>query len=75
MNRIEDLAVVICVSASVMVSFFAAETNFAILFSLFLVSALILSVTTYLKKNFPIMRLQMFFVLINTFALTKILLS
>jgi len=68
---IENVAVVICVAASVMISIYAKDANFVLVFSLFSVSALILAVTTYLKKDYAICLLQVFFVAVNTFALVK----
>jgi len=74
MNKIdivENIAVVTTVAASCMISFFAKDANFALVFSLFLISAAALVITTSIKKQWAIMRLQAFFVAINTFALLK----
>jgi len=68
---IENVAVATCVAASCLISFYAKEVNFPLVFSLFLVSAATLTITTTIKKQWAIMRLQAFFVLINAFALVK----
>jgi len=68
---VENLAVALAILASCMISFFAKDANFVVVFSMFLVSALALAVTSTIKNQWAIMRLQTFFVLVNTFALVK----
>ena len=74
MNKIkiaENISIVTCIAASITVSFYASEANFKIVFALFLISAAILAVTMYIKKQTEVFRLQVFFVIMNSFALAK----
>ncbi|MDX8383281.1 MAG: hypothetical protein R8M45_04310 [Ghiorsea sp.] len=70
-KTIENVATVLCMLATIDISFFAATANFMLVFSLFLASSLILAVTTYLSANYSIMRLQIFFIAMNSIALVK----
>jgi len=69
---VENLAVILCVVASLEVSVFASEANFHFIFSAFALSSLTLTVVLFIKKQFAQMRLQLFFVVMNLFALVKL---
>jgi presenilin-like A22 family membrane protease len=71
MKVIENVAVAACIVASVIVSLYAKDSNFVLVFSLFAASALVLAATSYKKQDWAIMRLQIFFVAANSYALAK----
>jgi len=72
-DMLENVAVILCMAATIQVSFFAQDANFYIVFSLFTVSSLILATILYIKKCFAQVRLQSFFILMNAFALIKLI--
>ena len=67
----ENVATILAMVGTCLISFFAKDSNFALVFGIFLISAVILSYTMFIKKEYAIMRLQLFFVMMNSFALIK----
>ena len=67
----ENFATILAIVGTCLVSFYAKDSNFMVVFGVFLVSSLILSYTMYMKEEYAIMRLQLFFVVMNSVALIK----
>jgi len=68
---IENTAVAMCVVASCILSVYSSDANFVLVFSMFIVSACMLTYTLIKQKQYAVARLQGFFIFINVFALVK----
>jgi len=69
----ENIAVGCTIILSSMIAFYADNTPFIVVFPLFVAASIVLAYTTYIKQQYAIMRLQLFFILINTFAFIKLI--
>jgi hypothetical protein len=68
---VEIPAVIATMFASVILADSAAEANFILVYTLFLSSSAVITVTTYLRKSYNIMALNFFYVTVNSYALFK----
>lgn len=69
LDIVEIPAVVATMFASIMLAKDAASADFLLVYMLFLASSLIISVTTYIRKSYNIMALNLFYVAVNSYAL------
>lgn len=70
---VEIPAVIATMFASVILADSAAEANFTLVYTLFLCSSSVITVTTYLRKSYNIMALNFFYVSVNSYALFKVM--
>ena len=76
MTRLLDLieipAVIATMLAAIMLARDAAAADFVLVYILFLSSSAIITMTTYFRKAYNIMALNLFYVAVNSYALLNV---